>query len=96
MSTLLATLAVYATVKIPDLTGQAVTAIQGDDSDALKSAALLIAAYGIARLVLSVARRLVAKREQHGRAHGRVARDGQLLPRRGYAPPRPMPRPRIA
>jgi ATP-binding cassette subfamily B protein len=65
-STLLATLAVYATVEIPNLTGQAVTAVQDKDTAALKTAGLLILAAGATRLVLSVGRRLVGGRVSLG------------------------------
>jgi ATP-binding cassette subfamily B protein len=59
-SVVLAALAIGATVLIPYLTGVAVDAINEDDRGKLELAAGLVAAAALARLVLSVARRLVA------------------------------------
>jgi ATP-binding cassette subfamily B protein len=60
LSGILAAVAMGATVAIPALTGAAINAIDAGDSDRLKLLALLIAAAGIVRLVLTVARRLIA------------------------------------
>lgn len=65
-SGVLAALAMVATVAIPGLTGVAVGAIEGGDSDRLRLMALLIAVAGILRLGLTVARRLVAGRVSLG------------------------------
>ncbi|HWI21180.1 MAG TPA: ABC transporter ATP-binding protein [Baekduia sp.] len=65
-STTLAALAVYATVAIPDLVGRAVDAIESDDTGDLKTAVWLIAGFGVARLVLTVVRRLVGGRVSLG------------------------------
>ena len=61
-SLVLAGAATGGTVAIPALTGMAVDAIQGGDSSRLRMLGLLIAVAGLARWVLSVARRLVAGR----------------------------------
>jgi ABC-type multidrug transport system fused ATPase/permease subunit len=61
-SLVLAGAATGGTVAIPALTGMAVDAIQGGDSSRLRMLGLLIAVAGVARWVLSVARRLVAGR----------------------------------
>ena len=61
-SLVLAGAATGGTVAIPALTGMAVDAIQGGDSSRLRTLGLLIAVAGVARWVLSVARRLVAGR----------------------------------
>jgi ABC-type multidrug transport system fused ATPase/permease subunit len=66
LSLLLAGLAMLGTVAIPYLTGQAVNAIEAGDRDELRTMALLVAAAGLARLVLTVARRLVAGRVSLG------------------------------
>ncbi len=54
--------AIGATVLIPFLTGRAINSIRGHERHALTTLALLIVAAGLARLVLSVFRRLVAGR----------------------------------
>ena len=61
-SLVLAGAATGGTVAIPALTGMAVDAIQGGDSSRLRMLGLLIAVAGLARWILSVARRLVAGR----------------------------------
>ncbi len=60
LSGILAALAMGATVAIPALTGAAINAIDGGDNGRLKLLALLIAAAGLVRLGLTVARRLIA------------------------------------
>jgi ABC-type multidrug transport system fused ATPase/permease subunit len=65
-SLVLAGLAMGATVLIPYLTGRAVDAIGRHDRAALEMAAALVAAAALARLVLSIARRLVAGRVSLG------------------------------
>ncbi len=66
LSGILAALAMGATVAIPALTGAAINAIEGGDSDRLRLLALIIAGAGIARLLLTVARRLIAGRVSLG------------------------------
>jgi ABC-type multidrug transport system fused ATPase/permease subunit len=61
-SLVLAAAAMVCTVAIPWLTGRAVDEISAGDRDGLRTLALLIGAVAIGRLVLSVARRLVAGR----------------------------------
>src|SRR5438132_13620501 len=58
--------AMGATVLIPYLTGRAIDAIRSHHRDALTMWAIAIAAAGVARLGLSVARRLVAGRVSLG------------------------------
>jgi ATP-binding cassette subfamily B protein len=60
LSGILAAVAMGATVAIPALTGAAINAIDAGDSHRLRVLALLIAAAGIVRLALTVARRLIA------------------------------------
>jgi ABC-type multidrug transport system fused ATPase/permease subunit len=60
LSGLLAALAMAATVAIPALTGAAINAIEAGDRDRLKLIAIGVAAVGIVRLLLTIARRLVA------------------------------------
>ena len=67
LSGALAALAMGATVAIPALTGAAINAVEAKDGDQLKLLALLIAAAGLVRLGLTVARRLVAGRRLAGR-----------------------------
>jgi ABC-type multidrug transport system fused ATPase/permease subunit len=62
VSLVLAALAMAATVAIPWLTGQAVDDIDSGDRDGLTTLVLAIAGFTVLRLVLSVARRLVAGR----------------------------------
>jgi ATP-binding cassette subfamily B protein len=62
----LAALAMVFTVAIPWLTGRAIDQVRQGDKDQLVTLALLIAGAGIARLVLTVARRLVAGRVSLG------------------------------
>jgi len=62
----LAILAMLATVAIPYLTGKAVDAVRAHHRGDLRTYALLVAAAGLARLVLTVARRLVAGRVSLG------------------------------
>jgi ATP-binding cassette subfamily B protein len=66
LSGILAALAMGATVAIPALTGAAINAIDGGDSARLRLLALLIAAAGIVRLGLTIARRLIAGRVSLG------------------------------
>jgi ATP-binding cassette subfamily B protein len=66
VSLVLAALAMAATVAIPWLTGQAVDEIDKGDRDGLRTLVLVIAGLTIVRLVLSVARRLVAGRVSLG------------------------------
>ena len=65
-SGLLAALAMVATVAIPGLTGAAIGAVQDGDRDRLRLLVLLIAVAGVLRLVLTVARRLIAGRVSLG------------------------------
>ena len=58
----LAALSIGGTVAIPWLTGRAITQIQDGDRSGLELVALAIGAAGLLRLVLTVARRLVAGR----------------------------------
>jgi ATP-binding cassette subfamily B protein len=60
LSGLLAAVAMGGTVAIPALTGAAINAVDDGDSHRLRVLVLLIAAAGIFRLVLTVARRLIA------------------------------------
>src|SRR3954467_3402805 len=62
----LAALAMVATVAIPLLTGRAVDAISADNRGDLKLYAGLIAVAGVLRLVLTVARRMIAGRVSLG------------------------------
>jgi ABC-type multidrug transport system fused ATPase/permease subunit len=62
LSLVLAGLAMAATVAIPWLTGRAVDEITQGNRDGLRTLVLLIGAAALVRLVLSVARRLVAGR----------------------------------
>ena len=62
----LAALAMVATVAIPELSGQAIDAVNGHHRSRLLSFAVLVAAAGLIRLVLSAARRLVAGRVSLG------------------------------
>ena len=66
VSLVLAALAMAATVAIPWLTGQAVDEIDKGDRDGLRTLVLVIAGLTLVRLVLSVARRLVAGRVSLG------------------------------
>ncbi|HUR87245.1 MAG TPA: ABC transporter ATP-binding protein, partial [Solirubrobacteraceae bacterium] len=66
LSGILAAVAMGMTVAIPALTGAAINAVNAGDSDRLRFLALLIAAAGIARLALTVARRLIAGRVSLG------------------------------
>jgi ATP-binding cassette subfamily B protein len=66
LSGILAALAMGATVAIPALTGAAINAIDAGDDRRLKLLALLIAAAGVVRLGLTVARRLIAGRVSLG------------------------------
>src|ERR671916_399652 len=65
-SGILAALAMVATVAIPGLTGAAIGAVQSGDRDRLRLMVILIAAAGVVRLGLTVARRLVAGRVSLG------------------------------
>jgi ATP-binding cassette subfamily B protein len=65
-SLVLACLAMVATVAIPALTGRAVNAVRANDEDELRTLVLLIVGAAVARLVLAVARRLVAGRVSLG------------------------------
>jgi ATP-binding cassette subfamily B protein len=65
-SLVLSALATVFTVLIPALSGRAVNAIEQTDRDALVTAALLIIGAGLARLVLTVARRLISGRVSLG------------------------------
>jgi ABC-type multidrug transport system fused ATPase/permease subunit len=60
LSGILAAVAMGGTVAIPALTGAAINAVDDGDSHRLRILVLLIAAAGIFRLVLTVARRLIA------------------------------------
>jgi ABC-type multidrug transport system fused ATPase/permease subunit len=66
LSLVLAALAMVGTVAIPYFSGQAVNAIEAGDRGDLKRYALLIGAVGLARLVLTFLRRLVAGRVSLG------------------------------
>ncbi len=65
-SSILAVLAMVATVAIPGLTGAAIGAVQDGDKDRLRLLVILIAVAGVLRLALTVARRLVAGRVSLG------------------------------
>ncbi len=65
-SLVLAALAMVATAALPALTGRAIDAIGKDDKGALRLFALIIVLAALARLALSVARRLVAGRVSLG------------------------------
>ena len=65
-SGILAALAMVATVAIPSLTGAAIGAIEAGDRDRLRVLALAIAVAGVLRLLLTVARRLIAGRVSLG------------------------------
>jgi len=60
LSAVLAAAAMAMTVLIPSLTGRAIDHIRGGDSGALDRLGIAIAAAGVLRMVLTVARRLVA------------------------------------
>src|SRR3954452_11742060 len=62
----LAALAMVATVAIPLFTGRAVDAIRTADRGDLKMYAALIAGAGVLRLLLTVARRMIAGRVSLG------------------------------
>ena len=62
----LAAAAMVFTVAIPWLTGRAIDQVRQGDSDGLTTLGLLIAGAGVARLVLTVARRLIAGRVSLG------------------------------
>jgi ATP-binding cassette subfamily B protein len=62
----LAALAMVATVAIPFLTGKAVDAIRTGDRDDLTRFGILIAAAGVGRLAVTVARRMIAGRVSLG------------------------------
>ncbi|MGH2944012.1 MAG: ABC transporter ATP-binding protein, partial [Solirubrobacteraceae bacterium] len=66
LSGILAAFAMVATVAIPGLTGAAIGAIQDSDEDRLRLMVIAIAAAGVVRLVLTVARRLIAGRVSLG------------------------------
>ena len=63
---MLAGAAMVASVAIPELSGQAIDAVQAHHSGSLRTVALLVALAGLLRLVLSAARRLVAGRVSLG------------------------------
>jgi len=65
-SLLLAALAMVGTIAIPALTGAVVDAVERGDRGALTGLGLAVAAAGVARWVLSVARRLVSGRVSLG------------------------------
>jgi ABC-type multidrug transport system fused ATPase/permease subunit len=65
-SLVLAALAMLATVAIPWLTGQAIDAIRAADRGDLKRYGLFIALAGVGRLVVTVARRMIAGRVSLG------------------------------
>ena len=65
-SAVLAALAMAATVAIPALTGLAIGAIKDGDRDRLRLLALAIAVAGVLRLLLTIARRLIAGRVSLG------------------------------
>jgi ABC-type multidrug transport system fused ATPase/permease subunit len=65
-SLVLAALAIVGTVAIPWLTGRAVEQIRAGDRAGLRLVVLAIAGAGLARLVLTVARRLIAGRVSLG------------------------------
>ena len=66
LSGLLAAVAMVMTVAIPWLTGRAIDQIRDGDKPGLVTLALVILATGVLRLVLTVARRLVAGRGSLG------------------------------
>ncbi len=66
LSGILAAFAMGATVAIPALTGAAINAIDDGDARRLRLIALLIAAAGLVRLGLTIARRLIAGRVSLG------------------------------
>src|SRR3954468_13372539 len=66
LSAVLAGLAMVMTVAIPALTGRAIDQIRANDSSGLDRIALFIAIAGVARMGLTVARRLVAGRVSLG------------------------------
>ena len=66
VSLVLAALAMAGTVAIPWLTGMAVDDIDSGDRDGLTTLVLVIAGVAVVRLVLSVARRLIAGRVSLG------------------------------
>jgi ATP-binding cassette subfamily B protein len=66
VSLALSLVATLATVAIPSFSGEAVNAITDDDRGALATAAILVGVAGVVRLVLTVARRLVAGRVSLG------------------------------
>jgi ATP-binding cassette subfamily B protein len=66
VSALLAAAAMAMTVLIPWLTGQAIDAIRDGHGDQLDTYGLLVAGAGVARLLLTVGRRLVAGRVSLG------------------------------
>jgi ABC-type multidrug transport system fused ATPase/permease subunit len=66
LSGILAAVAMGMTVAIPALTGAAINAIDAGDRDRLRLLAALIAAAGLVRLGLTVARRLIAGRVSLG------------------------------
>ncbi len=65
-SLLLASLAMVGTAALPWLTGKAIDRVRADDRDGLRLIVLGIVVAGVARLVLSVARRLIAGRVSLG------------------------------
>jgi ATP-binding cassette subfamily B protein len=65
-SAILAALAMVATVAIPGLTGAAISAIEDGDRHRLRMLALAVVGFGVLRLVLTVARRLIAGRVSLG------------------------------
>jgi ABC-type multidrug transport system fused ATPase/permease subunit len=65
-SAVLAALAMGATVAIPWLTGRAIDQVRSGDKAALRDLAIAVAAAGVLRLALTVARRLVAGRVSLG------------------------------
>jgi ATP-binding cassette subfamily B protein len=66
LSAVLAAAAMAMTVLIPWLTGQAIDEIRAGDGDQLDKYGLLVAGAGVARLLLTVGRRLVAGRVSLG------------------------------
>jgi ATP-binding cassette subfamily B protein len=65
-SLLLASLAMVGTAALPWLTGKAIDRVRADDRDGLRLVAVGIVIAGVSRLVLSVARRLIAGRVSLG------------------------------
>jgi ATP-binding cassette subfamily B protein len=65
-SALLAALAMGATVAIPWLTGRAIDQVRSGDRAGLRDLAIAVAAAGVLRLALTVARRLIAGRVSLG------------------------------